>query len=479
MTSTLDLLSQISRYDSGSFEHLNRRYLGDGGTQALASDAAALALENNKIELAVSCLEQGQLIAVSRGFRRNDSGVNDGRGAGFAPLSPNRTVLSLSTLQEAATCGPVIIVNIDARRSYAIIVHASGSPILVPLRFDRGSYREVVALARALEPSKQALSTRLLINILREIWHRIVFPVVEELDKHALGDRIWWYPIGAATLLPLHAAGPYEEAQKNLSDRFVSSYIPTLEALIRARRPEPGRQPIDHPFLSAFVVSPKSPHPPSTPPLVTRNTAWIVNPAPATPRPIGPREKTATQAPNSGVRIIQYSKATSEAVLSRIEEYNLLHLICHCRRDREAPFQPLFLMYNGHFSPIDVARRQPTRAELAILSLSRPSDDREPFLLKDSLHPAAGMMLAGFKSVVASVEKAQSDKPGKSLMERFCDGMQGESYDKAAVILKKVRFDDKVLHRDRFDDKKILHIDRFHGDATSLMQYVNTVHYGV
>ena len=55
--------------------------------------------------------------------------------------------------------------------------------------------------------------------------------------------RLWWCPTGPLTLLPLHAAGHHAEAvggespPRTVLDRVVSSYTPTLRALLEARRP--------------------------------------------------------------------------------------------------------------------------------------------------------------------------------------------------------------------------------------------------
>ena len=37
-------------------------------------------------------------------------------------------------------------------------------------------------------------------------------------------------------MLPLHATGPFRKGQRNLPDLYISSYTPTLAALVRARR---------------------------------------------------------------------------------------------------------------------------------------------------------------------------------------------------------------------------------------------------
>ena len=55
---------------------------------------------------------------------------------------------------------------------------------------------------------------------------------------------MWWCPTGPLTILPIHAAGHHADSvsgttptKQSVLDRVVSSYAPTLSALIRARQP--------------------------------------------------------------------------------------------------------------------------------------------------------------------------------------------------------------------------------------------------
>ncbi|MCZ1004062.1 hypothetical protein O1M63_48945 [Streptomyces mirabilis] len=57
---------------------------------------------------------------------------------------------------------------------------------------------------------------------------------------------MWWIPTGPLTALPLHAAGRHENDGDNLLDRAVSSYAPTVNSLVHARRRQtagPDRRP--------------------------------------------------------------------------------------------------------------------------------------------------------------------------------------------------------------------------------------------
>ncbi|KAJ7748283.1 hypothetical protein DFH07DRAFT_775743 [Mycena maculata] len=55
--------------------------------------------------------------------------------------------------------------------------------------------------------------------------------------------RIWWCPTGPLAFLPIHAAGLYGKDQafgSTLSDFLISSYTPSLTALIQGYRPQSG-----------------------------------------------------------------------------------------------------------------------------------------------------------------------------------------------------------------------------------------------
>jgi hypothetical protein len=55
--------------------------------------------------------------------------------------------------------------------------------------------------------------------------------------------------------LPLHAAGVYEiEQEECCSDYVVSSYTPTLTALLRAQRSVPNLSKFDAKFVLAAVI---------------------------------------------------------------------------------------------------------------------------------------------------------------------------------------------------------------------------------
>ncbi|MEU1268495.1 CHAT domain-containing protein [Streptomyces sp. NPDC005799] len=196
---------------------------------------------------------------------------------------------TLETLRPAASGGPIVIVNVSRWRCDALIVTEDGvaQRPLPDLTLDQAAERaqiyletlrdaELAAAAhesaqkavddnpvpvairaqlRAAEALMEAESrTDHMLRLLQEwLWDAIAAPVVGELElerapaRDEAWPRIWWCPTGPLTLLPLHAAGYHatgrstagNQVPRTVIDRAVSSYTPTLRALLEARRAAP------------------------------------------------------------------------------------------------------------------------------------------------------------------------------------------------------------------------------------------------
>jgi len=252
-------------------------FLADTGTvpKSLALDAA---IEAGEFGTAVEFLEQGRAILWSklRGYRHplDELRAIDKRLADqFEALSSQLTCLTISseltvsvsfeakmrqhrtldgfadflqavpfaTLQKAAAEGPVIIVNISRYRSDAIILREVGDPVLVPLPETLPKVlNQLSSQFTKARASDGKDSARQILPILRSLWDNIASPVRAQLVALGVQDksRIWWCPTSDLCALPLHAAGAYSPKvpkPDSLPDCYISSYTPTLSALIRAR----------------------------------------------------------------------------------------------------------------------------------------------------------------------------------------------------------------------------------------------------
>ncbi|KAG2751859.1 hypothetical protein P692DRAFT_20872093, partial [Suillus brevipes Sb2] len=142
-------------------------------------------------------------------------------------------------LQEAARDGPIIMLIASNSSCDAIIITHTQPPTSIQLPTDFEKLTTLVlelreAIGRDASPKGNQIA---LIKALRKLWNNVVFPVVEHLAGFARrGSRIWWCPTSLFNFLPLHAAGEYRANGKSLVQQYISSYTPSLTALMKARR---------------------------------------------------------------------------------------------------------------------------------------------------------------------------------------------------------------------------------------------------
>ena len=145
--------------------------------------------------------------------------------------------LLFSDLQRVASGGPVIIVNASKYSCNVLIVLLDRDPVHIPLRITQEGVRELSKELQTLTAhTTMANMMKELVSFLCTLWDQVVLPIVDSLQMtHPSQLHIWWCPTAEFSVLPLHAAGPYRNGQQNLPDLYISSYTPTLTALIHAR----------------------------------------------------------------------------------------------------------------------------------------------------------------------------------------------------------------------------------------------------
>jgi CHAT domain-containing protein len=195
--------------------------------------------------------------------------------------------------------------------------------------------------------------------------------------------RIHWCLTGAFAFVPVHAAGIYEgAAQECCSDYMVSSYTPTLSALLRARE---GQQTFTPAQISLVGVAAEHSHNPSMPRLChvsqeVQDTINIVHTAGATAS----------------------SEADHLAVLAMIQLANMVHLACHGIQHSTDPHQSRFCLRTGDLTVSELMDTDLKHAFFAFLSACETAKG-DPKHADEAVHLAATMLFAGFKSVVATM----------------------------------------------------------------------------
>jgi hypothetical protein len=173
--------------------------------------------------------------------------------------------LSFDTLCSAASHGPIIIINHCELGSDIIIVLYNSSPSRIPTPsdfFDRANQLRV----RLLKTRKDyGLNSKeyedALSDVLKELYELVGLSVAKRLKELKIAEksRVWWYLTSAFLDLPLHAMGPIPSAgrvTRYFSDLYISSYAPTLSALITSRTPGTQTSSRPTPWPTLLVTQP-------------------------------------------------------------------------------------------------------------------------------------------------------------------------------------------------------------------------------
>jgi len=341
-------------------------------------------------------------------------------------------------LHRAASGGPIIIVNASEYSCDSLIIVLDHDPVHIPLRITQEGVRDLSMELRALTVrAKKVDVTRELAGFLRKLWDQIVSPIVDFLQTiHASQSRIWWCPTAEFSILPLHAAGPFRKGQRNLPDIYISSYTPTLTALIRARRRDP---------LSS----------------ATREKRVI---AIGQAKAIGESELVSVGAELDNIGQLVDGLATftridgEESCISRVVEElgknEWVHFACHGLPNPQKPFESAFAMRDGHFTIQRIIGCNLKNPEFAYLSACHTTvgDEESP---DEVIHLASAMQFAGFRSVIGTmwaVDDGETNKITPTFYKHMVDESGHLDHTRAAFALNKtmnsvnIPFDQRVLY---------------------------------
>ncbi|KAH0835025.1 TPR-like protein, partial [Lanmaoa asiatica] len=342
-----------------------------------------------------------------------------------------------SDLRQAASEGPIIIVNASEYGCDAFVVFVDQDPVHIPLSIRKKRVRKLSSKLRALTARAKSMNVaRDLGLILRQLWDDIVSHIVDVLRKTCpCQSRIWWCPTAEFSLLPLHAAGPYRTGQQNLTDLYISSYTPTLTALIRARRHDPSNS--------------------------AKGTRFV---AIGQAKAIGENQllSVGTELANIGQRVdglatftrIEGQESSISRVAEELSKNEWVHLACHGLPNRKHPFESAFALHDGHFTIERIMRCELENPQFAYLSACHTTvgDKKSP---DEVIHLASAMQFAGFRSVIGTMWTVDDGQTNK-ITSMFYDNMKDESgcldHTRAAFALHKtmreldIPFDQRILY---------------------------------
>jgi CHAT domain-containing protein len=204
----------------------------------------------------------------------------------------------------------------------------------------------------------------------------------------------------------LHAAGEYRANGESVSQKYISSYTPSLTALMRARSSHD--KSLSVPFAAIGQNCPAG----------HSSTLDGVEPELEAVRKLLPPPPTVSFTKITSV------DATKSRALRVLRDNTWLHFACHGTQNNEEPFMSAFLMRDQPLSLLDITQMDLSRHEFAFLSACETAvgDFATP---DEVIHLAAGLQFAGVKSVVGTSWKV-TDATVQRLVEAFYKNLCGD-----------------------------------------------------
>ncbi|CAE6467096.1 unnamed protein product [Rhizoctonia solani] len=301
-------------------------------------------------------------------------------------------------LMRAARNGPVVVINCYETRCDALLILPEQDQIShlalfnFPERKARHARSEInqflqqkgLRVRRPVFDQSEELSSGIS-SVLATLWYDVVKPILEFLGY--INDNstdnlphITWCLTGAMSFLPLHAAGDYDQSRSRVFDYVISSYTPTLSALINSASPVIDRVP------NILAIGQEATPGHSLLPGTTSELAHV-------------RAHTKGRAECSQ---LVGSQATTKTVLDAMEQHDWVHLACHAHQNVSDPTSSGFFLHDGVLDLSTINRRSFRNKGLAFLSACQTATGDET-LPDEAIHLASGMLMAGYRSVIGTM----------------------------------------------------------------------------
>ncbi|MCA1705984.1 MAG: CHAT domain-containing protein [Actinobacteria bacterium] len=329
-------------------------------------------------------------------------------------------------LRVAAADGPVVIVNVSEWRCDALVVTTTETHVvsLPELTYDEAwdRTRHYFAAAEYLDqalhsPAALDRSNMAIADTMDWLWETITKPVlgflgyVETPSQGRPWPRLWWCPCGPLALLPIHAAAGSDG--HGVLDRVVSSYTPTLRALIGARLAEFGAD------TSSLLV-----------------VAMPETPGHAALPFVGAERDTLVGAFPGACTLLEGHGATRCAVHDELAIHRWVHFSCHGFQDLHNPSDAGLIVHDGAISLADLTAGDRQSGEWVFLSACKTATGG--FKNTDEVITlASALVYSGWRHVIGTLWTVMDSTAAKIAGEVYrsvaADGLLQS--DRAAVAL--------------------------------------------
>ncbi|KDR69060.1 hypothetical protein GALMADRAFT_77866, partial [Galerina marginata CBS 339.88] len=341
---------------------------------------------------------------------------------------------SLSTLQVAASDGPVVILvgnddgsdililtsanvhtlhlsglpNQELRNFVHLIRHASLNSRRSHIEDHSGNTAEFppsmvetfrnwarLKEERGMRLQGQKDSDTVFQFVLETLWHEVVKPIIDILNLKTSAEPpvVQWCPTGLFSFLPIHAAGCYDNspAIDCTSEYLISSYTPTIGALLTQDQTVSTK-----PFEMMVVIQSQE--------------------LPATQKELEMIKQHVSD--DFLVKLgIPGESASVESVASRLSGLAIVHFSCHGIQDRSNPLDSGLKLEDGLLRVSRIMQEKIQNGALAFLCACETAmgDDKLP---DEAMSLGASLLFSGFRHVVATMW-AMMDEDGPVVADAF------------------------------------------------------------
>jgi hypothetical protein len=400
----------------------------------LGPDAAACCVRAGDAGRAIELFERGRGVLLGQAL--------DTRTSEAAPGHP----LSAAQLCSAAAGGHVAVVIVSRLGSCALILDSGGvkEPVSLPALTPEVTLTQVIELLAATVPAasddEQPAREKRIGEGLGWLWESVAAPVLGRLGidgppaHEEPFPRVWWCASGLLSLMPLHAAGLAQDASATVRSRVMSSYTPTIRALIHARQTAPaaaapaasaaasaapaGRSPAERVAADGQVVAVAMRHTPGARELTeaAAEAEWLCQHRPGR------------------VTVLPDEAATHEAVLGALPGAQWAHFACHGISNAASPSASALLLHDHNqrlLTVLDVARLDLAGAELAFLSACSTART-SPRLADEAISLASAFHVAGYRHVIGTLWPV-NDRQAREMAEMIYAALERDETVATAV----------------------------------------------
>jgi hypothetical protein len=302
-------------------------------------------------------------------------------------------------MKNTADDGSIIIVNVTSLRSDAIAVSPTGFclvalPHLDAVQAQKWANQELTMASI----SDRRVKNKAYRQFLAWLWHECVKPILTKLGHDVPSSpetlpRVWWIGTGLASSYPFHAArdisaGPTE----NTFCRILSSYTPTVKALMHAReRASTSGSSSERPLKLLIVTMAHTPGASDLP-------------------GVKAEASTIVEVLGASVHVEILDQPDAVSVLRQIRQCNIAHFACHGISDSMDPSQSGLLLQTAAAEPrqdilnvIKLCEDGEAQGKIAYLSACSTAETQVQSLVDEVLHVVSGFQVAGFRHVIGSL----------------------------------------------------------------------------